>query len=257
MSAAWNLVDMHCHLDRMTNGDEIARAAEAAGIAVFCTTVTPRDTEAARRRFGAHPNVRVGVGLHPWWIADGACSLADAEQAAELAAASRYIGEIGLDAGAHRADSLDVQRAALDAIMRAMAEHPLPGRVLSIHTVRAADTVLDMLARYHLDENATCIFHWFSGTSDELARARRMRCLFSLNERMLNTKRGREYARTIPADSLLLETDAPPGLDAPYRLEAIERSLETALAQLARIRHCDAKTLGDQIATHSARLLGW
>ena len=30
-----------------------------------------------------------------------------------------------------------------------------------------------------------------------------------MNERMLATKRGREYARQIPLDRLLLETDAP------------------------------------------------
>lgn len=257
MSIAPRLVDMHCHLDRMTNGDEVARKAEAAGIAFFCTTVTPQDAEAAQRRFAAQPNIRVGIGLHPWWIADGTCSLADASQAAERAAMSPYIGEIGLDAGKRGAQSLDAQRTALDAILRAIAEHPLPGRVLSIHAVRAAGTVLDMLERYNLTEAATCIFHWFSGTSDELARARHMQCFFSINEHMLNTNRGREYARIIPAERLLLETDAPPKLDAPYELGSLEQSLETTLAQLAHVRHCDPDSLGEQIVARSARLLGW
>ena len=40
----WRLVDMHCHLDRMSNADEVARDAARRGIAIFDTPVTPNDT---------------------------------------------------------------------------------------------------------------------------------------------------------------------------------------------------------------------
>lgn len=77
----WRLFDMHCHLDRMANADEVAREAVANDMALFCTTVTPADALAARSRFGTPPNVRVGVGLHPWWITDGRCGEIEIEQA--------------------------------------------------------------------------------------------------------------------------------------------------------------------------------
>lgn len=257
MTGAPRLIDMHCHLDRMANGVEIAREAAQAGTGFFCTTVTPQDAASARERFEGYPNVRVGVGLHPWWIADGTCTMADAERAAEMAATSPYIGEVGLDAGKRGAGSLDAQQRALELIVRTIAERPLPRRAISIHAVRTADAILDILDRHGLTEQAACIFHWFSGTSDELARARRLGCFFSINEHMLRTKRGREYARIVPADRLLLETDAPPALDAPYELAAIEGSLTAALGQLAQIRGCDIEALAAGIAARSARLLGW
>ncbi|WP_276868815.1 TatD family hydrolase [Enorma massiliensis] len=248
-------VDMHCHLDLMTNGVEIARAAHAESIGFFCTTVTPVDAIDARERFSTCANVRVGTGLHPWWIADGTCGDADVGLLEELAARARYIGEVGLDAGKRGAESIEAQAAAFEHTMRTVSEHPLPGRVISIHAIRSASRALDILERAGAARSATCILHWFSGTSDELWRAVRLGCLFSINEHMLATKRGREYARILPDDRLLLETDAPPQLGNPYRLEAIEHSLASTLEQLAQIRRAHVTTLGAQIADRSTRLL--
>lgn len=248
-------VDMHCHLDLMTNGVEIARAAHAEGIGFFCTTVTPVDAIDARERFSTCANVRVGTGLHPWWIANGTCGADDASAAAELATASPYLGEVGLDAGKRGAASIEEQTRAFGRIMEVVGACALPGRVISIHASRSTNRVLDILERTGADQNATCILHWFSGSTDELWRAARMGCFFSINEHMLATKRGREYARILPDDRLLLETDAPPQLGSPYRLDAIEHSLASTLEQLAQIRRAHVTTLGAQIVARSMRLL--
>ena len=252
----WRLFDMHCHLDRMANADEVAREAAANDMALFCTTVTPADALAARSRFGTPPNVRVGVGLHPWWIADGRCGEIEIEQAAQLAAASRFIGEVGLDFGPRHAANAQRQLDALEAIARACAGHPVEGRVLSIHAVRSAGEALDVFERHGLTASAHCIFHWFSGTSDQLARALDAGCLFSISERMLATRRGREYARQIPLDRLLLETDLPEQLDKPCSADQVEASLMRALHELAHIRGTDEHALSTRIAKTSSGLLG-
>lgn len=252
----WRLFDMHCHLDRMANADEVAREAVANDMALFCTTVTPADALAARSRCGTPPNVRVGVGLHPWWIADGRCGEIEIEQAAQLAAASRFIGEVGLDFGPRHAANAQRQLDALEAIVRACAGHPVEGRVLSIHAVRSAGEALDVFERHGLTASAHCIFHWFSGTSDQLARALDAGCLFSISERMLATRRGREYARQIPLDRLLLETDLPEQLDKPCSADQVEASLMRALHELAHIRGTDEHALSTRIAKTSSGLLG-
>lgn len=252
----WRLFDMHCHLDRMANADEVAREAAANDIALFCTTVTPADALAARSHFGTPPNVRVGMGLHPWWVTDGRCGEIEIEQAAQLAAASRFIGEVGLDFGPRHAASAQRQLDALEAIARACAGHPVEGRALSIHAVRSAGETLDVFERHGLTTSAHCIFHWFSGTSDQLARALNAGCLFSISERMLATRRGREYARQIPLDRLLLETDLPEQLDKPCSADQIEASLMRALHELAHIRGTDEHTLSTRIAKTSSELLG-
>ena len=252
----YRLVDMHCHLALMANADEVTADAAARSIAFFDTTVTPADEETAHKRFAHTPNVRVGVGLHPWYLADGRCDGGDADHAALAAAQSRFIGEVGLDFSTRYRGSFAAQAEAFELIMQTCAERPRPGRIISLHAVRSAGAVLDILERFDLAHSATCIFHWFSGTSDELTRARSMGCWFSINERMLASKKGREYARQIPSDRLLLETDAPPELGAPYSASAIEASLETVLDRLTELRGEDRDTLATHIAEASCKLLG-
>ena len=172
----WRLVDMHCHLDRMSNAEEVAREAAGRGIALFDTTVTPADACAAQDLLGSFDNVRVGTGLHPWWLADGRCGASDAARATELAGKSPFVGEVGLDFGRRGDGAQKLQTAAFEDICGAIAHHPLPHRVISIHAIRAVSTALDILERTGiLGEDArrdtAVIFHWFSGTSDELARA--------------------------------------------------------------------------------------
>ena len=256
----WRLVDMHCHLDRMSNAEEVARETAARGIAIFDTPVTPTDTLAAQERLGAHTNVRVGAGLHPWWLADGRCGAADADLTAELTGELAYIGEVGLDFGRRGGNTQELQIAAFEGICRAIAKRSLPHRVISVHAIHAATTALDILERTGVAEadarpGTSVIFHWFSGSSEEFARARRLGCYFSVSEHMLKSKRGREYARQLPEGRLLLETDAPPGLDAPYSADALEASLTRALATIAEIRRVPQDALGHTIATTSAALL--
>ena len=256
----WRLVDMHCHLDRMSNADEVARETAARGIAIFDTPVTPADTLTAQERLGAHTNVRVGAGLHPWWLADGRCGAADADLTAELTGELAYIGEVGLDFGRRGGNTQELQIAAFEGICRAIAKHPLPHRVISVHAIHAATTALDILERTGVAgadarPGTSVIFHWFSGSSEEFARARRLGCYFSVSEHMLKSKRGREYARQLPEGRLLLETDAPPGLDAPYSADALEASLTRALATIAELRRVPQDALGHTIATTSAALL--
>lgn len=255
-TASIRFVDMHCHLDRMANAAQVARDARERGMALFCTTVTPDDARAAEARFAEHRHVRVGIGLHPWWVEHGTHGERAAVRTAALAATSRYVGEVGLDFSFAHIQTRAEQLEAFELICQACASHPTPGRIVSIHAVRAADTVLDVLERYDLPQQATCIFHWFSGTSNDLARLRRLGCHMSINERMLATRRGREYTRQMPLERLHLETDAPPQLDEIYHASDLEASLTRCANALACIRGVDARELEERLATASSELLG-
>ncbi len=255
VQSPWRLVDMHCHPDQLANGDEVARDAERLGIALFCATVSPADSLIALERFDTAPNVFVGMGLHPWWLADGRCGESDIETAARLAATGRLIGEIGLDFNGSRAKTATLQERGLSAVLQSCARHPIPGRVLSLHAGKAAGRVLDLLEEFNIPAHASCIFHWFSGTSDELSRARRAGCLFSVNEHMLASKRGREYARQIPLERLLIETDAPRTFGQRSSATSLGGSLERTLDTLASIRPESRNRIADHTAALGADLL--
>ena len=236
------LFDAHCHLDLMACPDTVADETTALGLGLFDCGVDPRDFAAAKTRASRHPNIIAGAGLHPWWLAEGRCSAPEIDLLCEVAAQERFIGEIGLDFSARFAGSEPLQIQALDRLCDTLAQHPLAGRVISIHAVRSAGTVLDVLESHGLlipnPDSPFIIFHWFSGTSDELVRARDAGCYFSVSERMLATKRGREYARQIPLDRLLLETDAPAEPQADASARQLITSLKSASLHIAELKNC-------------------
>lgn len=253
------LFDAHCHLDFMSNMEEVARDAAADGLHVLATTVTPQGYLRAREALAGLPNVGVAVGAHPWWVADGRLSTADVEAAARLAGTTRLVGEVGMDFSPKHVPegSKDVQRAAFRRICAAAATGSDPARptVMSIHSVRSVAEVLDVLRATGCLERCRCVFHWFSGSSDELHAAVVAGCWFSVNPMMLRTRRGREYARQVPLRRLLTETDLPPGEDVPFSAAQIEAALQECLAGIAEARGCDAEGLAQAVCDNAERLL--
>lgn len=249
------LFDAHCHLDLMAHPDAVADEATALGLGLFDCGVDPRDFASAHGRTRRPPTVIKGIGLHPWWLADGRCGPAEVNLLCELAAQERYIGEVGLDFSARFAGSEPLQIQALNRLCDALVHHPLTGRAISIHAVRSAGAVLDVLESHGLlipnPDSPAIIFHWFSGTSGELARARNAGCSFSVNERMLATKRGREYARQIPLDRLLLETDAPAEPNTETSAQSLIRSLARASERIASLKNCDTKHIESAVLANA------
>ena len=247
--------DMHCHLGFCEDAVQAARALAAAGVGAFSNTVTPAEIAEQQAVLADAVNVRVGAGLHPWWVGEYDVA-ANWDRLYSLVARNRFIGEVGLDLSPRRADTREAQLDALACVAHACAR---TGRkVLSVHAVRAVDQVLDVLEHASVFGGLTgnaCIIHWFSGTSDQLTRARRVGCYFSVNPRMLDSKRGRAYAQAIPADRLLLETDEPASEGAPWSAARVRGSLEETLTQLAALRGDDPAQLREQIAQTSRTLL--
>ncbi len=254
------LFDAHCHLDLMAHPDAVADEATALGLGLFDCGVNPRDFSAANERACRQPGIIAGVGLHPWWLADGHCGFDEINLLCEVAAQERYIGEVGLDFSARFAGNEPLQIQALDRLCEALAQHPLTGRVISIHAVRSAGTVLDILESHGLlipnPDSPVIIFHWFSGTSDELARARNAGCYFSVNERMLASKRGREYVRQIPLDHLLLETDAPAEANTETSARQLADSLARASRVITQLKTRDAGSIESIILDNSRSIFG-
>lgn len=251
------LIDAHCHLDFAGNAAELAAAYTACGGALS-GTCDPRDFERVRTMLAPYaPRVRVGLGLHPWWVADGTCGEGEVALFERLAPAAPLISEVGLDFQPRREGTRDAQVEAFERVCVAAARPSaeFPRRIMSIHSSAAATCTLDVLECTGCLDACICIFHWFSGSQEELTRAIDAGCLFSVNERMLKTKRGRAYARAIPKDRLLVETDFPgkPGTTA-LAVDVVPR-LERTMSLLAAARGDDECSLASAIADASERLL--
>ena len=227
--------DAHAHMSFAPDVASFASWFTERFAGAFSTTVSPADYRFAQQTLVSFPKIKVGVGAHPWWVAQGKISDEDKALLPGLVASARYIGEVGLDFGknglaksvfATDEQTKQAQIEVLRTIFAAAKKSPAPsvgediegakeageakgGRVFSFHAVQGADVIMDMLEEYELLEDNTIIFHWFSGSSAQLKRARDLGCFFSVNAFMLQTKRGREYAKAIPLDRLFIETDLP------------------------------------------------
>ena len=229
------LADAHFHLEAATNPLEVARTAGAASLAMLAVSVVPESFE----RLAASPvaecaNVRLGLGFHPWWVEGSPADGERLERFERLLPRARFVGEVGVDLGRRHASTADAQLAAFRRIARACAREG--GKTLSLHAVRSATEVMDVLEETGCARRCRCILHWFSGTSDEFARARALGMLFSVGEPMLATRKGREYARQAPLESLLVETDLPAAWDRPFDVADQVGSLGRALDVLAQAR---------------------
>ena len=188
------------------------------------------------------PFIKLAVGLHPWWVsADEGCLAEELRAFDSALPETRYVGEVGLDFSKRRIATRNAQLWAFRHIANACAKDG--GKVLSIHCVKAYDDVLSILDNSDCFVSCTCIFHWFSGSFPQLTQAVDAGCFFSVGLRMLETKRGREYAKAIPLRKLLLETDAPAAIDPErehpsvlYSYDQMRLQLVETLKRLARIR---------------------
>lgn len=230
----YRLFDMHCHLDFLPNAAGFARTAGENGAAFYSNTVEPAGYLQAREALAGLPNVRVGVGLHPWWVDDGRCGPEEVEQACQLASTTPYIGEVGLDLGKRHVASRDAQVAAFRRVATVCAREG--GKLISIHSVKAGHAVLDILEETGCLRGNRVVMHWFSDSDDALRRAIALGCWFSVGPRMLATKRGRQYVRLIPLEKLLLETDLPETPRSGITPAEWVGALEEAARTLAEIR---------------------
>jgi TatD DNase family protein len=149
-------------------------------------------------------HVRVALGLHPQLVAERADDFSEFER---FLPDARYVGEVGLDAGPRHYKSLEAQKQIFDRVLKLCAMQG--NKILTIHSVRAIPTVLDMLEESLLPSHGKAVLHWFTGTPKQAARAAELGCYFSINAEMLEKPQHRTLIAGLPEDRLLTETDGP------------------------------------------------
>jgi TatD DNase family protein len=196
-------VDYHTHLDLYPEHQSLLLAAKKSGHAIFTMTTTPLAWERNFQMAQQCPNVRVGLGLHPQLVAQRAEEIGLFEK---LVCRTKFVGEVGLDAGPRFYKSLALQEAVFERIL--IASKNSGPKIVSLHSVRSASKVMDLIERVQ-STNLKFVFHWFTGSKSEAKRAIEMGSYFSVNRTMMGTERGRGFVEGLPIDRILTETDGP------------------------------------------------
>jgi TatD DNase family protein len=204
MNATAGLVDFHCHLDLYPDHQAAVREAEEAGVYTLTVTTTPQAWPRNHEIAQCTRHVRAALGLHPQLVAERASEI---ELWERYLPETRYVGEVGLDAGPRFYKSFELQKEVFRRILQCCAE--AGDKIISVHSARSAKAVLDYIERYLPPPRGKVVLHWFTGSKAEVRRAIELGCYFSVNTAMLENERHASTVALIPLDRLLTETDGP------------------------------------------------
>lgn len=211
------LVDSHCHLDFPdlieNETDILERMADNEVTHALCVSVKLETLPAVIGLAERHANLFASVGVHP----DNAdCEEPDEARLLALAAHPRVvaIGETGLDYYWHK-DAPEWQRARFRTHIRAARSCAKP---LIIHTRNSAADTLRLMREEGADQVGG-VMHCFTETIEvaKLALDLNFHISFSGIVSFKNAEALRDVARFVPADRLLVETDAPYLAPMPFR----------------------------------------
>ena len=254
------LIDTHAHVhDRGFQQDRAAvlARARAAGLAAVVTVGTDlAESEAAVALADQEADVFATVGVHPHdarlWDDAAKARLRELAGQAKVVA----IGEIGLDFYRDLSPRADQERA-FRAQLELANELRLP---VVIHARQAADATAAILTEWA--PAAACgrplgVLHCFDGDVDLAGRYVELGFLISIAGPVTYPKstRIREVALAMPAEALVLETDAPYLTPQFRRGKRNEPAYVVETARfVADLRRTDAETLAASCGGNARRL---
>jgi TatD DNase family protein len=218
-SPGLTLIDSHCHLDFAdfsSDIDAVVARAQAAGVEAIVTISTRikrhDDVLAVAERF---PQVYCSLGTHPHHSHEELDISVN-----ELIGRSRHpkvvaIGEAGLDYHYE----LSTHAAQKQGLRNHIAAARATGLPIVIHSRDADADMIGILAEETGKGAFPAVLHCYTG-GPELAQRAIALGLFISFTGILTFKKSddlRAIAKSLPADRILVETDAPYLAPAPYR----------------------------------------
>lgn len=252
--------DTHLHLDEESFDDDregvLRRAKEAGVTRMVAVGTTAASSEKSVQLATLYEGVYAAVGIQPNYCAlaeandwDRVVSLADREGVVAL-------GETGLDRYWDHTP-MDVQRDYFDRHLRLSQQRDLP---FIVHMRECGDDIVEMLTEARDRGPLRGVMHSFTGDS-ALAEQTLSLGLHISFAGMVTFKKSddlRAVAATIPADRLLIETDAPYLSPHPKRGQRPnEPALVVYTAQcLAEVRGSTLEIIAEQTTRNGQELFG-
>ncbi|MEO6040992.1 MAG: TatD family hydrolase [Croceibacterium sp.] len=251
------LVDSHCHLNYeglVEDQPAVLARARAAGVGAFLNISTrQREWAAVVATAEREPDVWASIGIHPH----------EADQHADLGAAALLeaadhprviaIGESGLDYYYDKSDRA-VQR---DLFRTHIAVSRATGLPLIVHTRDAEDDTAAILAEEMARGAFPALIHCFTASAEFGRRVLELGLTISLSGIVTfkNARELQDFARQVPDERLLVETDSPFLAPVPHRGRACEPAyVADTAAFVAELRGTTADALAQTTTANFYRL---
>lgn len=252
------MIDSHCHLTyEQLHGQleaVLARAAEAGVSRIITIGTSVADAEKAIALCRRHTDVRCAVGIHPHHAGEVGEADFEALRRLEREPEVLALGEMGLD---YHYDF--APRAAQHRVFREQLAHAKEkGRPVVIHCREAVE---DCLAIFSEFPGVPALFHCFTGTKEEARKILERGYLLGFTGVLTYKKSDelREVARFVPADQMVVETDAPYLSPEPVRKHKNNEPafvVHTA-AVLAKVRGISVEEVNRVTTENVVKFFGW
>ncbi len=200
-----------------------------------------------------HAGVYAAPGIHPQ--ASDKCQKSHFEELRRLLEHPRVValGEVGLDRQVET--PWQTQEEVFIQMIRLAREMEKP---LLIHARRSTDRILELL---HREEGGQVggIFHAFSGSLETACKVIDMGFALGIGGvvTLPTARRLPEVVRKVPAETLVLETDAPDMTPAPHRgLPNRPAYLKLVAEKVADLRDWSPEETARITTTNACRILG-
>jgi TatD DNase family protein len=258
-----DLTDSHVHFDVFDETGDVQGVLDRAAAAGVRRMVAIGGSVAANQRAVAvaarcPDRVRATVGYDRDEAGKGPDLAAlDVLAAHPLVVA---VGETGLDYH-YQPETAPQQKELLQQMLDLAARRRLP---VVVHSREADEDTLAMLgahaAAWKGDPARIGVLHCYTGSLDFARRLLDLGLAISFSGIVTfrNADALREVACFVPADRLLIETDAPYLAPVPLRGKQNEPAYVAHVAQaLATVRGVELQVLAEQTTCNAARLFGW
>ncbi len=251
------LVDIHTHIQQHDPSEVpgmLQRATQAGVTTIIAAGTTVDDSRKAIRLAETYPNIYAGVGIHPSDL-EAPISPEDVGALDEMASHERVtvMSEIGID---HMPNSPDHrwQEEAFAAQIEIAKRHDLPvvfhvrEHLDDLSRFQARATALSILAD-HDAGNLGGAAHYFQGNFQYAKKILDLGLKISFAKPLLRSPELQDVARRVPADCIVLETDAYP---QPFKKN---RAKWTEPKDVRLVAECLVEILGVSMETFHDRSL--
>jgi hydrolase, TatD family len=251
-------IDSHAHLADsafdVDRAEVVARARQTGAVGIVCIGESLAAAARAQRIVAEYPGFcHYTAGVHPHDAAGFDAARDVPAIRTHVIDGAVAIGECGLDYHYDHSPR-DRQRDAFGAQLSLAVETARP---VVVHTREAENDTADMV-RDAASAGVRGVLHCYTG-SVQLAEIALMGGWHVSFSGIITFRKWTddELLRIVPADRLLVESDAPYLAPVPHRGKRNESAwVSFTVAKLAKVRGVDAAVLGEQTTGNARRLFG-
>jgi TatD DNase family protein len=248
------LIDSHNHLDFAefdSDRQQVIAQANQQGVSdIIISATTANRWAVIKKVVDSHPCCHPAYGLHPMFMQEHHHDDTDKLKQWLKAENAVAIGEIGLDFFIDNYQA-EEQIKLFIAQLEIATELKLP---VIIHARKSLDIILKHLRNF---KSLTGSIHSFSGSEQQAKQCIDLGFYLSFGGPITYTRatRLRKLVKSLPLDSILLESDAPDQPDARHYQQRNEPSFIYNVAKtIAELQHIDVNEVA-RVTTRNAQIL--